>query len=944
MEAATKELAARIDEASASTCILQSTCTCNTGFWGKYCSKTCTNAKLGEEYTSGSGLKNACGVKKCAKAKTGYYIGGKGACVTQKCTNAKKGQYYSGDGGLKNACPVKACTNKVATGQYYSGPAPYGSQNCPLAACKKCDEGSEHTKPGSCECEEIAQRDYVVVSGAGYTEANGVYTYAGTYLGYPAYCKGTGLKPTDKFTIKKCGWNGGCGLLMWQSTWGWGIGCAGHHRYSDPDCKEQDPTLCNWEDVKDINPRKGYATYPIPAVHEFRSEMIVSGGGYAKGNGVYTYAGTYNKFPAYCKGTGLKPTDSFAIAKCGWNTGCGLVMWGSHWGWGIGCDGHHRYSDPDCKEQDPTNCDWKPVAGMNPRPSYAKNPLPQIAHLRYEIEVSGAEYSKSNGMYTYAGTYNNYPAYCKGTDLKPTDKFTIAKCGWNGGCGLVRWASTWGWGIGCEGHHRYSDPGCLEMDPSRCKWAPLKNMNPRAGYASGAIPKVHQLVIEKHIIVSGSGWAKADGLYTYSGTYNGYPAYCKGTDLKPTQKFSIGKCGWSGGCGLVFWQSYWGWGIGCDGHHRYADRGCKKFNPADCLWEPEKDISPRKNYASGKVPSVTELRKEVVVSEGGYKKGNGVYKFSGVYNGFPAYCKGTDLKPTDKFTISKCGWNTGCGLVMWSSTWGWGTGCDGHHRYADPGCKEQDPTKCAWGQNSLSPRPNYATTPIPRVGELRWNILVSGGQYKAGNGVYTYSGIYNGYPAYCKGTNLKPTDTFTISKCGWSSGCGLVMWSSHWGWGIGCAGHHRYADPGCKERDPTKCKWAPKNGFNPRPSYAGNPIPKVGPVQNQIVVSNGGYNAGNGVYTFAGIYNQFPAYCKGTDLKPTQTFSIGKCGWNGGCGLVMWSSHWGWGIGCAGHHRYADPGCKEQNPTKCKWAPNKSMNPRPSYATNPIPVLSNRHE
>ena len=85
--------------------------------------------------------------------------------------------------------------------------------------------------------------------------------------------------------------------MMWSSHWGWGIGCDGHHRYSSPECKEQDPTNCKWEPKKDMNPRPGYATLPIPAVHNFRSEMVVSGGGYTKANGVYTYAGTYHGFP-----------------------------------------------------------------------------------------------------------------------------------------------------------------------------------------------------------------------------------------------------------------------------------------------------------------------------------------------------------------------------------------------------------------------------------------------------------------------------------------------------------------------------------------------------------------------------------------------------------------------------------------------------------------------
>ena len=73
------------------------------------------------------------------------------------------------------------------------------------------------------------------------------------------------------------------------------------------------------------------------------------------------------------------------------------------------------------------------------------------------------------------------------------------------------------------------------------------------------------------------------------------------------------------------------------------------------------------------------IRKKITVTHAGYTKANGVYKFTGIYNGYAAYCKGTDLELTDSFTIGKCGWNGGCALVMWSSHWGWGTGCDGRN-------------------------------------------------------------------------------------------------------------------------------------------------------------------------------------------------------------------------------------------------------------------------
>jgi len=284
-------------------------------------------------------------------------------------------------GGTKDECAVKDCTN-AKTGEYYSGPAPAGSETCPVADCKECDEGSEHKdEGGTCECVEAAVRDYIVVSGAGYEKANGIYHYAGIYNGYAAYCKDSDLKPTDTFTVSKCGWNEGCGLLMWSSHWGWGIGCDGHHRYSDPDCKERDPTKCGWPRNGAMNPRPGYGSDPLPTIGPVLQKIVVAGAGYEKANGVYTFSGVYNGFPAYCKDSDLKPTDGFTIGKCGWNGGCGLVMWSSHWGWGVGCEGHHRYSDPDCREQDPTDCDWSRNSAMNPRPGYGSDPLPSYHRL-----------------------------------------------------------------------------------------------------------------------------------------------------------------------------------------------------------------------------------------------------------------------------------------------------------------------------------------------------------------------------------------------------------------------------------------------------------------------------------------------------------------------------------------------------------------------------------
>ena len=38
---------------------------------------------------------------------------------------------------------------------------------------------------------------------------------------------------------------------------------------------------------------------------------------------------------------------------------------------GAGASGHHRYSDPDCRGQDPTDCGWE-RDGTDPLPSYTR--------------------------------------------------------------------------------------------------------------------------------------------------------------------------------------------------------------------------------------------------------------------------------------------------------------------------------------------------------------------------------------------------------------------------------------------------------------------------------------------------------------------------------------------------------------------------------------------
>merc|ERR1712151_754014 len=131
---------------------------------------------------------------------------------------------------------------------------------------------------------------------------------------------------------------------------------------------------------------------------------------------------------------------------------------------------------------------------------------------------------------------------------------------------------------------------------------------------------------------------------------------------------------------------------------------------------------------------------------------------------------------------------------------------------------EQDPTKCT----NYGVRDGYGAAPVPSFDPVPHTVVVTGAGHADTNGVYTYSGIYNGYPAYCKGTSLTPDQTFTIAECGWSNGCGLLWYSSGWGWGTGCAGHNRYMHVACTEKDPTKC-----TEYVVRDGYGTAPVPSI---------------------------------------------------------------------------------------------------------------------
>mmetsp|Transcript_39589 Transcript_39589/g.99530 ORF Transcript_39589/g.99530 Transcript_39589/m.99530 type:complete len:593 (-) Transcript_39589:168-1946(-) len=81
----------------------------------------------------------------------------------------------------------------------------------------------------------------IVVVGAGYSDANGEYQFSGMANGYRSWASGS------------------CGL-DWQSGWGWGIGCGGHHRYHDKSCTSGDPTTCAYSVRGDLG------AAPVPSV------------------------------------------------------------------------------------------------------------------------------------------------------------------------------------------------------------------------------------------------------------------------------------------------------------------------------------------------------------------------------------------------------------------------------------------------------------------------------------------------------------------------------------------------------------------------------------------------------------------------------------------------------------------------------------------------------
>ena len=68
---------------------------------------SCSNAKLGHEYTPGFAVaKDKCETQECSgKLPKGFKFVTAGSCAITKCTNGERGSYYT------TGCEVGQCTN-----------------------------------------------------------------------------------------------------------------------------------------------------------------------------------------------------------------------------------------------------------------------------------------------------------------------------------------------------------------------------------------------------------------------------------------------------------------------------------------------------------------------------------------------------------------------------------------------------------------------------------------------------------------------------------------------------------------------------------------------------------------------------------------------------------------------------------------------------------------
>ena len=78
---------------------------------------SCSNAKVGQEYTQGFAVKGQCPTQECSeKLPKGFEFVTAGSCDVAKCTNGGRGTYYTTNGGrgTTTGCEVGKCTNGIA--------------------------------------------------------------------------------------------------------------------------------------------------------------------------------------------------------------------------------------------------------------------------------------------------------------------------------------------------------------------------------------------------------------------------------------------------------------------------------------------------------------------------------------------------------------------------------------------------------------------------------------------------------------------------------------------------------------------------------------------------------------------------------------------------------------------------------------------------------------
>ena len=121
----------------------------------------------------------------------------------------------------------------------------------------------------------------IMVSGAGVSNANGLYTEAGVYAGAPYYVN------SNSYQIYLASSAGGAWLIELDGPAGPGA------VYETNEIYLSSPVDGTW-----IAP---YGDTPVPTVERAYSP-IVSGAGTAGANGTYTYDGVYNNYPYYIKG------------------------------------------------------------------------------------------------------------------------------------------------------------------------------------------------------------------------------------------------------------------------------------------------------------------------------------------------------------------------------------------------------------------------------------------------------------------------------------------------------------------------------------------------------------------------------------------------------------------------------------------------------------------